>query len=211
MRGVFLVLALVFLVACGSAAGPTEIAEPPATPSADPPQVSMAAPVPSPAAPDSSSSGSSRPASSANSVSSKETPAPPAPREPNPPVGPTVQEVSATGGPGAYTLRVRVASPDTGCDEFADWWEVLSAEGDLLYRRVLLHSHVGEQPFTRSGGPVPALPDQELLVRAHLNTTGYGNQAMGGTIAGGFAPREIAPDFALDVEQLAPQPNGCAF
>lgn len=127
------------------------------------------------------------------------------------PPGAVVQEVSVTGDLGGDTLRVTVASPDTGCDEYADWWEVLSAEGELLYRRVLLHSHVGEQPFTRSGGPVPALPDQELLVRAHLNTTGYGNQAMRGTITGGFTPTESSPDFAAGVEGRAPLPNGCAF
>ena len=63
-----------------------------------------------------------------------------------------VTAVSATGEAGAYTFDATVRSPDTGCNSYADWWEVVSPNGELLYRRVLLHSHVDEQPFTRSGG-----------------------------------------------------------
>ncbi len=58
-----------------------------------------------------------------------------------------VSEVEATGQANNYTLAVTVSSPDTGCDSYADWWEVITPEGELLYRRVLLHSHVDEQPF----------------------------------------------------------------
>ena len=60
-----------------------------------------------------------------------------------------VMEVQATGAPNAYQFEVKVSSPDTGCDQYADWWEVLSEDGQLIHRRVLLHSHVGGQPFTR--------------------------------------------------------------
>lgn len=45
----------------------------------------------------------------------------------------------------------------------------MSTDGKLLYRRVLLHSHVDEQPFTRSGGPVPIQTDSVVWVRAHMD------------------------------------------
>jgi hypothetical protein len=64
-----------------------------------------------------------------------------------------VVAVEVTGEPGARAFTVTVRSPDTGCERYADLWEVVSTDGDLRYRRVLAHSHVDEQPFTRSGGP----------------------------------------------------------
>ena len=64
-----------------------------------------------------------------------------------------VVAVVASGESGAYRFAVSVVSPDTGCDRFADYWEVVTPTGALVYRRVLLHSHVDEQPFVRTGGP----------------------------------------------------------
>ena len=49
-----------------------------------------------------------------------------------------VTEVTATGSANNYTFAVTVSSPDTGCDRYADWWEVVTPEGELIYRRVLL-------------------------------------------------------------------------
>ena len=123
-----------------------------------------------------------------------------------------VLAVNATGDPGAYTFAVTLHSPDTGCDNYADWWEVLDEDGTLLYRRILNHSHVDEQPFTRTGGPVPVQADQKVIVRGHVNTTGYGGRAMSGTVSSGFTyDPTIGADFASDVAQQDPQPTGCAF
>jgi hypothetical protein len=122
-----------------------------------------------------------------------------------------VLSVKTTGNAGAYRFSVEVASPDTGCDQYADWWEVLSEEGDLMYRRVLLHSHVGEQPFVRSGGPVPVEAETVVIVRAHMHPDGYGGRALKGTTTAGFEEADLEEDFALDVEKEPPLPDGCAF
>ena len=126
-------------------------------------------------------------------------------------VAANVLSVKMTGEPGKYQFDVEVSSPDTGCDQYANWWEVLTEDGKLLYRRVLLHSHVDEQPFTRSGGPVPVDGNTIVLVRAHMNTTGYGGQVLKGSFADGFQLVDVADDFAAEIEALPPHPDGCAF
>jgi len=122
-----------------------------------------------------------------------------------------VLAVSASGAPGAYTFSVTVGSPDSGCQRFADWWEVLSEDGELLYRRILLHSHVDEQPFTRSGGPVPIDPAETVLVRAHMSTEGYGVSVMRGSVEAGFEPAQTPAGFAGELASEAPLPQDCAF
>lgn len=119
--------------------------------------------------------------------------------------------VAAKGTPGEYIFQVTVKSPDTGCEKYADWWEVVSVEGDLIYRRILLHSHVDEQPFTRTGGEINIEKNTQVIVRAHMNTGGYGGKVWQGSVASGF--REVTPrqGFAADLEKLAPQPEGCSF
>ena len=122
-----------------------------------------------------------------------------------------VLAVQVSGEPGAYQFAVEIASPDTGCEQFADWWEVFNEDGQLLYRRILLHSHVDEQPFTRSGGPVNIAVDETVYVRAHMNTTGYGGVVMQGTVQEGFEPAEVEASFGSDLERVPPQPEDCAF
>jgi hypothetical protein len=122
-----------------------------------------------------------------------------------------VQSVQVSGEPSAYQFAVELASPDTGCEQYADWWEVVGQDGELLYRRILLHSHVDEQPFTRSGGPVEIEADEVVYVRAHMNTVGYGGAVMRGTVQGGFEPVEVEAGFGSDLERVPPQPEDCAF
>ena len=118
--------------------------------------------------------------------------------------------VRVEGEPEAYTFAVTVRSDETGCDRYADWWEVVSLEGALLYRRILEHSHPGEQPFERTGGPVRARPTDVVVVRAHLAPGGYG-AAMRGSVAGGFASASVEIGFASALEGAPPQPTGCQF
>ena len=122
-----------------------------------------------------------------------------------------VLSVGVRGEPGAYQFAVEISSPDSGCERYADWWEVLTADGQLVYRRILLHSHVDEQPFTRSGGPVAVDPDTELWVRAHMNQSGYGGAVQRGTPRDGFAPVEPPGELSPELERVPPQPEDCAF
>lgn len=125
--------------------------------------------------------------------------------------GAAVVKVEAQGNAQTYTFLVTVQSPDTGCDQYADWWEVVSLDGDLIYRRVLLHSHVSEQPFTRSGGAVAIEAEQEVYVRAHMNNKGYGTKVMKGSPEAGFETAELAADFAKDLDKQEPLPKDCDF
>jgi len=140
--------------------------------------------------------------------SQAETPAPAA--NGNPVAVVTAVEVPS-GEPGDYTFAVTIESPDTGCEQYANWWEVITPEGDLIYRRILAHSHVDEQPFERSGGPVEVQPDQSVIVRAHMEPYGYDSQALQGTVEGGFEAVTLSPQFATDLATAEPQPQGCNF
>ena len=122
-----------------------------------------------------------------------------------------VIKVKVTGSNNDYTFSVTLKTPDTGCDQYANWWEVISPVGDLIYRRILGHSHVNEQPFTRSGGVVRISADQEVIIRTHMNNTGYVSNAMKGSVSKGFKPLKLDMDFAIDLETSEPQPSGCAF
>lgn len=122
-----------------------------------------------------------------------------------------VTEVSVQGESGNYQFSVTLASPDLGCDQYADWWEVVDATGALRYRRILTHSHVNEQPFTRSGGPVDVDSEVEVWIRVHMNNTGYSQNAMFGSTQSGFDAREFPEDFAEGLDQQVPLPDGCRF
>ena len=119
--------------------------------------------------------------------------------------------VAVTGEAGNYTFAVTISSADTGCEQYADWWEVVDSQtGKLLYRRILAHSHVNEQPFTRSGGPVPIQPGQPIVIRAHMGgiQSHYGGQVLSGSVDGSFKP---VADSLPSLETVEPLPTGCAF
>ncbi len=82
---------------------------------------------------------------------------------------------AAQEGAGTWRFDVTVAHGDEGWDHYADKWEVLAPDGSLLGARVLLHPHVGEQPFTRSLGGV-AIPEviDRVILRAHDSVHGLG-------------------------------------
>jgi len=122
-----------------------------------------------------------------------------------------VVSVQVSGAENNHQLSVEIRSPDTGCEQYADWWEVITEDGELIYRRILTHSHVSEQPFTRSGGPVLISADTVVIVRAHMHPDGYGGAAFRGSVQGGFEEILLDLDFATELERVDPLPQGCAF
>ncbi|MGD1896535.1 MAG: hypothetical protein ACFB16_06225 [Phormidesmis sp.] len=118
---------------------------------------------------------------------------------------------ATTNNANGYTFSVTIKSPDTGCDQYANWWEVITEDGNLLYRRILAHSHVEEQPFTRSGGPVEIEPDEVVIVRSRMYPTGYQSQAMQGSFSNGFETTTLPTDFAIELTETEPLPTDCNF
>jgi hypothetical protein len=128
-----------------------------------------------------------------------------------PPDMANIVSVSASGESGAYQFSVGISSPDEGCSQYSDWWEVIDTEGNLIYRRILQHSHVNEQPFVRSGGPVAIEEDNIVWIRAHMNPGGYGGIVYKGSVQGGFEEAQPEPGFAVELERMSPIPVSCAF
>ena len=119
--------------------------------------------------------------------------------------------VAVSGEENNYTFNVTLKSPDTGCDQYANWWEVFDKQEELIYRRILGHSHVNEQPFTRSGGAVKISEDQFVYIRGHMNNLGYGTIVFGGSVKDGFQSMELETDVAADLSSKDPQPGDCPF
>jgi len=83
-----------------------------------------------------------------------------------------------------WTFAVTVQHPDTGWDNYADGWDVVTPEDTVLlpdqnipFTRRLEHPHVDEQPFTRSQGNI-VVPSgvARVHVRAHSLVGGYGGR-----------------------------------
>ena len=86
-------------------------------------------------------------------------------------------EVEKTGG--SYRFDVTVRHDDTGWQHYADKWDVVTPEGEILATRVLYHPHVNEQPFTRSlSGVEIGAGVSSVVIRAHDLVHGYGGQEM---------------------------------
>ena len=86
---------------------------------------------------------------------------------------------ASSGKDGTWSFSVTVRHDDEGWDHYADRWEVLGLDEKVLGTRVLMHPHVGEQPFTRSLGGIEVPNDvSKVLVRARDSVHGYGGKMM---------------------------------
>ena len=77
-----------------------------------------------------------------------------------------------------WIFVVTVQHDDQDPAHWADWWRVRTTEGTELGRRILLHSHVGEQPFTREGEVRVPQGVQRVIVEAHDQVHGLGGKAL---------------------------------
>lgn len=101
---------------------------------------------------------------------------------------------------GAWRFQVTVEHPDTGWEDYADGWDVVTPEGTVLkpdpespFTRLLLHPHVDEQPFTRSQSGITIPPElQQVTVRAHDLVDGFGGQEVVVDLS-----RESGPNFEV--------------
>lgn len=121
-----------------------------------------------------------------------------------------IVSVTTNGSSNNYTFNVGILSPDISCIQYADWWEVLDDAG-LVHRRILGHSHAGEQPFVRSSGPVGITEDKTVWIRAHMNNGGYGGEMFTGSVSQGFVSTPYNNLWDDSVESEPPQVMNCAF
>ena len=78
---------------------------------------------------------------------------------------------------GLWQFDTTVRHNDEGWDHYADAWQVVDLNGNLLAERVLLHPHETEQPFTRSQSSIEISPEiTQVIVRAKCNIHGWGGQ-----------------------------------
>jgi hypothetical protein len=101
---------------------------------------------------------------------------------------------------GTWTFHVTVEHPDTGWEDYADGWDVLTPAGEVLrpdrssqFTRLLLHPHENEQPFTRSQSGI-VIPEgvTQVRVRAHDIVDGYGGHEVLVDLT-----RSSGPDFEV--------------
>ena len=86
-----------------------------------------------------------------------------------------VIDVKVTAAASGFRFEVTVRHDDEGWDHYADRWEVLGPDGEVLAVRVLAHPHEYEQPFTRGlTGVEIAAGVRRVRVRAHDSVHGEG-------------------------------------
>lgn len=82
-------------------------------------------------------------------------------------------------GDATWRVETTVRHADEGWDHYADAWEVLGPDGQVLGTRELHHPHENEQPFTRSltGLRIPEGVER-IEVRARDSVHGHGGETV---------------------------------
>jgi len=73
-----------------------------------------------------------------------------------------------------YRIDTTVKHEDAGWEHYADRWDVLDTEGNVLDSRVLAHPHDKEQPFTRSLTLTIPAGITSVIIRANDSVHGLG-------------------------------------
>ncbi|QUY42107.1 AAA family ATPase [Acaryochloris marina] len=126
-----------------------------------------------------------------------------------------VEQPEASEERGKYTFKANLYGPTEGCNQYVDWWEILSEDQELLDRPHFDISHDDQQPFSSTSKPIQASDNQTLLIRAHLHLenkdkSGYeARQAWKGTIKDGFEMIRLPERFATNLAKADPQPKPC--
>jgi hypothetical protein len=73
-----------------------------------------------------------------------------------------------------WSVNVTLKHDDSGWDHYADNWRIVDHKGNILGDRILMHPHVGEQPFTRGLGNV-TIPEgiKTVFIEAHDKVHGW--------------------------------------
>jgi len=109
----------------------------------------------------------------------------------------------------SYSLYATIKSSDKDCNHYVDWWEAVSEDGKLLYRRTLGHPHSTEQPFNRGGSSSNINEDTVFYIRAHIHPDGYSNKGMKGSVKTSFVATDIPEGFASELAKTGEMPGGC--
>lgn len=80
---------------------------------------------------------------------------------------------------GVFRFDVTVLHADAGWDHYANKWDVVAPNGDVIDTRILHHPHDNEQPFTRSI-TTDKIPSDltHVIIRAHDSVHEYGGAEM---------------------------------
>jgi hypothetical protein len=182
---------LLLVAACGTApiegGDPTRAATDVPTAQSPPTQEASpaptATPVPATQLPDTPEASPTMPAPTEPSPSATSTVAP-SPEADGAANADVVHVRAVEGAEGTWTFHVTVQHPDTGWEDYADGWDVLTPDDTVLkpdpdspFTRLLLHPHESEQPFTRSQTAIVIPPGVTLVrVRAHDLVDGFGGR-----------------------------------
>ncbi len=81
-------------------------------------------------------------------------------------------------GDGRFRINATVLHADTGWDHYANRWDVLAPDGEVLGVRELAHPHENEQPFTRS--LTLEIPDsiESVTLQANDSVHGLGGKTL---------------------------------
>ena len=80
---------------------------------------------------------------------------------------------------GSWRFQVTLKHADAGWEHYADRWEILDKDGNILATRELAHPHVNEQPFTRGLSQVRIPKNtKSLTIRGHDKVHEYGGKEL---------------------------------